>query len=158
MLYIVDESPLGIQHLPQLVAECNHYIKVPILRTSARALLEDPEGGAPEVVLRQVMNQGFDVEYNNELASPCRPCEESGGVCGSNATQPFVCYCRDQVQSSYTCPTPGMHALFSSHFLGLGFLPVLFLVHALISYRPHSGIINFFLIWHSEQLINNRLP
>jgi hypothetical protein len=28
--YIVDESPLGI-HLPQLVEECTHNIKVPIL-------------------------------------------------------------------------------------------------------------------------------
>jgi hypothetical protein len=80
--YIVDESPLGIQHLPQLVAECNHSIKVPILR-SARDLLEDPEGGAPEVVLQKAMNQGFDVEYNDVLASLCRPCEASDGVCGS---------------------------------------------------------------------------
>jgi hypothetical protein len=115
--YIVDESPLGIQRLPQLVEECNHNIKVPILRRSATALLEDPKGGAPEVVLQQVINQGFDVEYNDVLACSCRPCEASDGVCGSNATQLFVCYCRDQVQSSYTCPTPGMHALFSSHFL-----------------------------------------
>jgi hypothetical protein len=155
--YIVDdEHPLG--NLQQLVQECKHNIKVPILRTSARALLEDHQGGTLEVVLQQAMNQGFDVEDHNELASPCRPCEESGGVCGSNATQPFVCYCSDdQVQSYTSCPMSGMHALFSSHFLGLGFLPVLFFVHAL-SYRPHSGIINFFLIWHSEQLINNRLP
>jgi hypothetical protein len=155
--YIVDdEHPLG--NLQQLVQECKHNIKVPILRTSARALLEDHQGGTLEVVLQQAMNQGFDVEDHNELASPCRPCEESGGVCGSNATQSFVCYCSDdQVQSYTSCPMSGMHALFSSHFLGLGFLPVLFFVHAL-SYRPHSGIINFFLIWHSEQLINNRLP
>jgi hypothetical protein len=161
--YIIDElNPFGIHDLPQLVEKCNHSIKVPILRnTSSTDPLEDPQGEAPEevlTVLQKAMNQGFDVEYNNELTSPCTLCEKSGGVCGSNATEPFVCYCRDQVQSSYICPTPGMHALFSSHFLGLGFLPVLFLVHALISYRPHSGIINFFLIWHSEQLINNRLP
>jgi len=56
MLYIVDESPLGIQHFPQLVAECNHSIKVPILR-SARALLEDPKGGAPEVVRTSKSNE-----------------------------------------------------------------------------------------------------
>jgi hypothetical protein len=119
-------------NLQQLVRECKHNIKVPILRTSARALLEDHQGRNPEVVLQQAMNQGFEVEDHNELASPCRQCEESGGVCGSNATELFVCYCRDQVQASHnTCPTPGMHALFSSHFLGLGFLPVLFLVHAL---------------------------
>jgi hypothetical protein len=143
--YIVDESPLGT-HLPQLVGKCKHNIKVPILRnTSATALLEDPQGGAQEVVLRQAIDQGFDVEYNDVLVSSCKACKASDGVCGSNATEPFVCYCRDQVQSSHTCP-PGMHALFSSHFLGLGFLPVLFLVHTLISYRPHSGIINFFLI------------
>jgi len=115
--YIVDESPLGIQYLPQLLLECNHSIKVPILRTSARALLEDPQGGAPEVVLQKAMNQGFDVEYSYELATSCTSCEVSGGVCGSNARQPLVCYCRDQVQSSSPCPTPGMHALFSSHFL-----------------------------------------
>jgi hypothetical protein len=100
MLYIVDESPLGIQHLPQLVAECNHSIKVPILH-STRVLLEDPEGGAPEVVLQKAMNQGFDVECNDVLASLCRPCEASDGVCGSNATQLFVCYCRDLVQSFF---------------------------------------------------------
>jgi hypothetical protein len=113
--YIVDdEHPLG--NLQQLVRECKHNIKVPILRSSARALLEDHQGRTPEVVLQQAMNQGFDVEYSEHvLASSCTPCGESGGVCGSNATQPFVCYCRDQVQSPYnTCPTPGMHALFSS--------------------------------------------
>jgi hypothetical protein len=154
--YILDNFPLNI-NLSQLVEECNHNIKVPILWSSATALLEDLQGGPPEVVLQQAMKKGFEVEYSDVLAILCSSCEASDGVCGSNATQPFVCYCRDHVQSS-PCPKSGMHALFSSHFLGLGFLPVLFLVHAALSYRPHRGIINFFLIWHSEQLINNRLP
>jgi hypothetical protein len=154
--YILDNFSLD-SNLSHFVEECNHNIKVPILRSSATALLEEyRQGGPPEVVLQQAMEKGFEVEYSNELPSSCRLCEASDGVCGSNATQPFVCYCRDHMQS-YPCPKSGMHALFSSHFLGLGFLPVLFLVHAL-SYRLHSGIINFFLIWHSEQLINNRLP
>jgi hypothetical protein len=153
--YIVDESPLGIQHLPKLVEECKHNIKVPILRnTIATALLEEyPRGGAPKEVLQRAMNQGFDVEYNDVLASLCSSCEASDGVCGSNATEPFVCYCRDQVQSSRTCPTPGMHVLFSSHFLGLGFLPVLFLVHAL-SYRPHSDIYNQLLFNLALRTVN----
>jgi hypothetical protein len=98
--YIVDEFPLGI-NLSQLVEECNHNIKVPILRSSGRVLLEDPQGGAPEVVLQQAMNQGFDVEFNDALASLCRPCEASDGVCRSNAMQLFVCYCRDLVQSFF---------------------------------------------------------
>jgi hypothetical protein len=84
---------------------------------SAADLLEDPHGGTPEVVLlQQAMDQGFEVEYSDVLASYCRSCEASDGVCGSNAMQLFVCYCSDQVHS-YTCPKPGMHALFSSHFL-----------------------------------------
>jgi hypothetical protein len=116
--YIVDESPLGIQHLPTLAEECKHNIKVPILWSSAKALFEeDPRGGAPEAVLRQAMNQGFEVEYSDAyLASSCKACEASDGICGSNPTQPFVCYCSDHVQS-YPCRKPGMHALVSSHFL-----------------------------------------
>jgi hypothetical protein len=126
--YIEDESLFGIQHLPQLLHECKYSIKVPILRTSARDLLEDPQGEAPEEVLQQAMDQGFEVEYSDAyLASSCEACEASDGVCGSNTTQQFVCYCSDHVQS-HTCPKSGMHAFFSSHFLGLGFLPVLFLI------------------------------
>jgi hypothetical protein len=115
---VVDEPPLGIQYLPTLVEECNHNIKVPILGSSATALLEEyPRGGAPEEVLQQAMNQGFEVEYSDVLASSCRACEASDGVCGSNVKEPFVCYCSDDQVQSYTCPKPGMHALFSSYFL-----------------------------------------
>ncbi|XP_062158438.1 LEAF RUST 10 DISEASE-RESISTANCE LOCUS RECEPTOR-LIKE PROTEIN KINASE-like 1.2 isoform X1 [Alnus glutinosa] len=106
--YVIDELyPFGIHDLQQLVEKCNHSIKVPILRTSSTDLLEDPQGEAPEEVLQQAMDQGFEVEYSDAyLASSCKACEASDGVCGSNATQQFVCYCSDHVQS-YKCPKSG---------------------------------------------------
>jgi hypothetical protein len=113
--YLVDESPSSVQLHAQLIRDCDNNIQVPILRSSASALLADTQGGAPAV--QEAMNKGFEVEYSNGFDNLCRGCKESGGVCGgSNSTRAFVCFCRDQVQS-FACPKQGMCALFSSHFL-----------------------------------------
>ena len=111
--YFVDESLSSIQE--ELIVECNTNFKVPILWT---APINESEGGVP--TLQKVLNKGFDVEYLRHLSLICSACERSGGKCGSNFTQAFACYCRDQVQP-YFCPSYGTHALFSSsHFPGLG--------------------------------------
>ncbi|XP_059455695.1 LEAF RUST 10 DISEASE-RESISTANCE LOCUS RECEPTOR-LIKE PROTEIN KINASE-like 1.2 isoform X1 [Corylus avellana] len=103
--YLVDQSPLSVQFHERLQSNCDINIKVPILQSSANDLLHDPQGGAPAV--RQAMDKGFEVEYSNPLATFCRACEVSGGVCGgSNSTGALVCYCRDQRQSNYTCLIP----------------------------------------------------
>ncbi|XP_059455083.1 LEAF RUST 10 DISEASE-RESISTANCE LOCUS RECEPTOR-LIKE PROTEIN KINASE-like 2.1 [Corylus avellana] len=100
--YLVDEHPWSRQLYPQF-NRCDNNIMVPILRSSALALLEDTRGGAPAV--EKAMDEGFEVDYNNGLASVCGVCKDSGGVCGSNSTGAFVCYCRDEVQP-YMCPKP----------------------------------------------------
>jgi hypothetical protein len=90
--YFVDESLSSIEE--ELIVECNRNFKVPILRT---APINESEGGVP--TLQKVLNQGFDVEYQRDLSLICSACEGSGGKCGSNFTQGFVCFCRDGLQS-----------------------------------------------------------
>ncbi|XP_059455082.1 LEAF RUST 10 DISEASE-RESISTANCE LOCUS RECEPTOR-LIKE PROTEIN KINASE-like 2.5 [Corylus avellana] len=112
--YLVDESPSSVQLHEQLVRDCDSSINVPILRSSASALLDDPQGGA--LAVQQAMDKGFEVEYNNRFDHLCRGCKETGGVCGSNSTRAFVCYCRDQVQS-FTCPKQvELFAVFQTKF------------------------------------------
>ncbi|XP_059455071.1 LEAF RUST 10 DISEASE-RESISTANCE LOCUS RECEPTOR-LIKE PROTEIN KINASE-like 2.1 [Corylus avellana] len=101
--YLVDQSPLSVQFHERLQSNCDNNITVPILQSSAIALLHDPQGGARAV--RQAMDKGFEVEYySNPLPIDCSACEATAGVCGFNSTEQFVCYCGDQVQSSNRCP------------------------------------------------------
>ncbi|XP_059455085.1 LEAF RUST 10 DISEASE-RESISTANCE LOCUS RECEPTOR-LIKE PROTEIN KINASE-like 2.1 [Corylus avellana] len=101
--YFIDEY-LPNNQVEALTRDCDNNIQVPILRTSAIALLADPQGGAPAV--HQAMDKGFEVEYySNPLGTACTACEDSGGVCGgSNSRGQFLCYCRNQRQSNNTCP------------------------------------------------------
>ena len=106
--YFVNES---FNNTPKLLKECHTNIKVPILRT---ALINESEGGVK--ALRNVLNQGFDVDYSNAWSFFCSKYEASGGICGSNSSpHPFVCFCRDGDQP-LACSSNGLHARFSSHF------------------------------------------
>jgi hypothetical protein len=155
--YLEDESPSGVELYAR---ECEHQIQVPILRRNAMAdLLNDPQA------VKKALHEGFEVEYSSRLAIACGGCKDSGGVCGSNSTGEFVCYCRNQVEP-YRCPKPGKHALFSSLlsvswirlFAGYCSCFLISLSYKPITHRPppQSGIINIFLIWQPEQLINNQ--
>ena len=99
--YFVRESIPGIH---DLFEGCNTSIEVPILRT---ALIDESVG------LHNVLNQGFDVDYHNSWAITCGGCEASGGICGSDSSHTFVCFCHDGEQP-LVCSSNGMHACFSS--------------------------------------------
>ncbi|KAJ0105518.1 hypothetical protein Patl1_19165 [Pistacia atlantica] len=84
------------EKLPNLTSICNNYIRVPVSRSSVDHLRAGEFGKA--------LNKGFDVEYTARF---CKPCESSGGMCGSNystsnplivssTSNPFVCFCRDK--------------------------------------------------------------
>jgi hypothetical protein len=158
--YLEDESPSGVELHARLRRDCANNIQVPILRSSASVdLLNDRQA------VEKAMDEGFEVEYSSGLATACGGCKQSGGVCGSNYTGEFVCYCRNQVEP-YRCPKPGKHALFSSLlsvswirlFAGYSSCFLISLSYNPITHRPplQSGVINIFLIWQPEQLINNQ--
>ena len=89
--YFVSESFPG-NH--DLFEGCKTIIKVPILRT---ALIDEFVGGVE--ALKNVLNQGFDVDYRNDWSIMyCSECEKSGGKCGSDPSNPFRCFCRDGAQ------------------------------------------------------------
>jgi hypothetical protein len=157
--YLEDESPpLGDELYKQLTTICDNHTQVPILWSSASADLRNAHQAVEKAIY-----EGFEVEYSSELAIHCRGCKDSGGVCGSNSTVAFVCYCRNQVEPHF-CPKPGKQALFSSLlsvswiriFAGYSSCFLISLSYKPITHRPppQSGMINIFLIWQPEQLIN----
>ena len=91
-IYFVNESLTGIH---ELFEKCHGNIGVPVLGT---ALKNESLG------LQNVLNQGFDVDYQNSWAITCLGCEDSGGTCGFNSSShPFVCLCRDGDRQPLFC-------------------------------------------------------
>ena len=63
------------------------------------------------MVVEKGMKEGFEVEYGDFYAIACDGCKESGGACGGNATQEFLCICGSGDVHPYVCkgaPPPGM--------------------------------------------------
>ena len=89
--YFVRESFTGIR---ELFEKCHRNIRVPVLGT---ALTDESLG------LQNVLNQGFDVHYQNSWVITCTGCMASGGKCGSDFPNTFVCFCRDGDQQPLIC-------------------------------------------------------
>ena len=124
--YFYEELPLTSQF--QDFEQCSKRVRVPIFRA---ALMNYPWSGVR--ALWEVLNLGFDVDYNPLHDTACSGCEHSGGHCGSNVAHKFACFCPDG-ERSYSCPGKNMLALFSSHFPGLGYSILLVLGLVLMVY------------------------
>ncbi|CAL0313839.1 unnamed protein product [Lupinus luteus] len=63
------------------------------VQVSNDTVLDSESGSA---VLKKVVDEGFDVNFDIEWSSQCRTCKESGGVCGTNEndSSQFSCYCQ----------------------------------------------------------------
>ncbi|XP_040999369.1 LEAF RUST 10 DISEASE-RESISTANCE LOCUS RECEPTOR-LIKE PROTEIN KINASE-like 1.2 isoform X1 [Juglans microcarpa x Juglans regia] len=86
------------------VAKCRSNIKVPILGRGSAALSgQDPQERGNQT-LQRVLNEGFEVRYRFPMSFVCGECGKSGGICGSNSTAPFVCFCRGELNSVIMCP------------------------------------------------------
>lgn len=59
------------------------------------------------ITLEDAINQGFDVNYEAHQVD-CAACDASGGRCGSDDHDRFICLCPDQPYSK-ACPAHGMH-------------------------------------------------
>ncbi|KAG7944647.1 hypothetical protein I3843_15G113100 [Carya illinoinensis] len=108
--YFVDDTlPPGI-NLSKFYQSCDATVKVPIFKTSAlNGFLAGGETVLPLLV--EALKEGFEVEYDRSLLVACSGCEHSGGRCGSNSTSPFVCFCRDGVQSFNCGPNDSVASL-----------------------------------------------
>ncbi|KAH7528716.1 hypothetical protein FEM48_Zijuj05G0101800 [Ziziphus jujuba var. spinosa] len=88
-------------------------LKVPILQSSKD--VNSPEVGREE--LDKAVKEGFDVDYNYQIAFPCKGCEGSGGRCGSNVTtNEFLYYCHKSKPQPIMC-RPGVTAAAVAIFL-----------------------------------------
>ncbi|XP_021909073.1 LEAF RUST 10 DISEASE-RESISTANCE LOCUS RECEPTOR-LIKE PROTEIN KINASE-like 1.2 isoform X4 [Carica papaya] len=81
---------------PPNMGSCNLQIIVPIPSSHLRDLFEGTIG------LREAMSRGFNVEYVSPNEN-CSACERSGGFCGSDDDQKFVCFCSGGPQPD-KCP------------------------------------------------------
>ncbi|KAH7528724.1 hypothetical protein FEM48_Zijuj05G0102600 [Ziziphus jujuba var. spinosa] len=96
--YTTEERYLSKPEAPIIQRNCN-LVQVPVLRAS---IDENPDPiGRKEV--EQVVRQGFEVDYSQQLTFMCNQCERSGGRCGSNATDGFLCYCRNNKSHDMVC-------------------------------------------------------
>ncbi|RWR72242.1 LEAF RUST 10 DISEASE-RESISTANCE LOCUS RECEPTOR-LIKE PROTEIN KINASE-like protein 1.2 [Cinnamomum micranthum f. kanehirae] len=82
------------------LAICGSPVIIPLLKSAADRLLGD--GGAN---FGAVLESGFDVQWMVGT-SWCEGCENSGGRCGYNESNPLeaTCFCRDGKQVA-TCPS-----------------------------------------------------
>ncbi|XP_042962255.1 LEAF RUST 10 DISEASE-RESISTANCE LOCUS RECEPTOR-LIKE PROTEIN KINASE-like 2.1 isoform X2 [Carya illinoinensis] len=99
--YFVDDTllPHGI-NLSEFNGQlCDATVKVPVFKTIA--FNEVPVVGAATFLMK-ILEKGFEVEYDESLLVACSGCRSSGGICSSSSTStpPFVCFCRDGVQST----------------------------------------------------------
>ncbi|POO01884.1 Wall-associated receptor kinase, C-terminal, partial [Trema orientale] len=91
---------------------CENVVQVPVLRAAfdhheVNALAAYQSGIFTFSGIDEVLNQGFQVEYNKTVRSLCEQCERSGGTCGSdNTTLKFLCFCRDNTHD-FACTGNG---------------------------------------------------
>ncbi|XP_015882799.3 LEAF RUST 10 DISEASE-RESISTANCE LOCUS RECEPTOR-LIKE PROTEIN KINASE-like 1.2 isoform X1 [Ziziphus jujuba] len=103
--YTTEERYLSKPEAPIIQRNCN-LVQVPVLRAS---IDENPDPIGREEV-EQVVRQGFEVDYSQELTFKCNQCERSHGRCGSNATDGFLCYCRNNKPHDIAChPKEGIN-------------------------------------------------
>ncbi|KAH7549351.1 hypothetical protein JRO89_XS13G0018400 [Xanthoceras sorbifolium] len=88
-------NPSNLLQLPNLTSTCKKSIEVPFLSTALQDYLQN------RTDFQQALNQGFEVEFQADYTT-CTQCFSSGGLCGSNTTSKFVCYCNDQ-PNTLTC-------------------------------------------------------
>lgn len=102
-----------VGYFENLTNTCSNVIKIPVL-SGALDMIGQVENGER---LKEALRGGFEVMYQAENRI-CSACQSSGGICGSNESNPveFVCFCRDEPHP-FTCP--GMHSLSCSYFVTL---------------------------------------
>ncbi|KAL5748867.1 hypothetical protein ACOSP7_025909 [Xanthoceras sorbifolium] len=88
-------NPSNLLQLPNLTSTCKKSIEVPFLSTALQDYLQN------RTDFQQALTQGFEVEFQADYTT-CTQCFSSGGLCGSNTTSKFVCYCNDQ-PNTLTC-------------------------------------------------------
>lgn len=94
--YFALQPPIVYEGLEK----CSGTVIIPLLKSAANRLLGD---GAEN--FGAVLESGFDVQWMVGT-SWCEGCENSGGRCGYNESNPLeaTCFCRDGKQVA-TCPS-----------------------------------------------------
>ncbi|KAH7528658.1 hypothetical protein FEM48_Zijuj05G0095500 [Ziziphus jujuba var. spinosa] len=105
-IYYKADDPFSNIEIPFGAPRSCKPVKVPVLRSSID--MNSPEVGREE--LEKAVEEGFDVDYNYQVAILCKECEGSGGRCGSNVTtDEFLCYCHKSKPYTVMC-RPGVTA------------------------------------------------
>ncbi|XP_060670985.1 LEAF RUST 10 DISEASE-RESISTANCE LOCUS RECEPTOR-LIKE PROTEIN KINASE-like 2.7 [Ziziphus jujuba] len=99
-IYYKADDPFSNIEIPFEAPRSCKPIKVPVLRSSID--MNSPKVGREE--LEKAVEEGFDVDYNYQVAILCKECEGSGGRCGSNvSTDEFLCYCHKSKPYTVMC-------------------------------------------------------
>lgn len=90
---------------PNMAIGCELNLTVPVLRKALRGF-----GRNETTTLREVLDQGFEVEYETDIGiRECAACERSGGLCwpgtGTNSSSEISgCLCSEGGPRQFVCP------------------------------------------------------